>query len=663
MTRKAKLPLINFGNGQTPSFNDVKRLVDAANKAIQLCYNDLNQLKKDAFDSSYVYNGEGVKSLPQSLQDQINLLASGGVPLTGTPSDQFTINTDGNGIKIDAVGSSLSATRCFTFPNYDGLVLVGRASATTDNYVSLTASVTTGNALAITASSLTSGAGFYLYSNSSSTTGRNLGFIHDDNAASLADALCIRSDSSTSTTKILNLVGTSTSSVFNVSVTGAITSGVLANGGHSFSFPSLTTGLGHVITGDAVTTGSLFRVVTNAGSTLTSDFVTLFYSQNASAGDHAVLVVAKDAVTPKGIARFVQGANTPFIIHATGGHVSTIPIRLPDGAISAPALTRSAETNTGIYWNGSEFRTTHAGTVGIVVDSAACYHAGSTSSTVPRYARVGDQNTGLGFSGLNTLALIAGGSNISTINASGILLNVSGSAATPALRINDSDTGLYLKTTNTLSISSGGSLALDLTSFPMSYGGNSGGFGVDTRWKISTTSDLVSLNYYYGALVETYNTLTSSFIPTLKVFLNGIICGANVLPWDDSTYSLGSSTKLWTAVWADDNTINTSDIRFKNNINNLNSETCLNIINALNPINYEKNGKDHKYLGFGAQEVQGVLYPHFGKTKAVYKPEDESKEKWAVSYSELIAPIVGAIQELSKQVAELKGECNERGSD
>ena len=89
-------------------------------------------------------------------------------------------------------------------------------------------------------------------------------------------------------------------------------------------------------------------------------------------------------------------------------------------------------------------------------------------------------------------------------------------------------------------------------------------------------------------------------------------------------------------------TYHSSDINLKENINTLTN--CYDIVNDLNPVGFKwiKDNKDE--IGFIAQEVEKVI-PNIVNEKDEYKILAETK---------IIAYLVGAIQELDKELEELE---------
>jgi len=89
-------------------------------------------------------------------------------------------------------------------------------------------------------------------------------------------------------------------------------------------------------------------------------------------------------------------------------------------------------------------------------------------------------------------------------------------------------------------------------------------------------------------------------------------------------------------------TYHSSDINLKENINTLTN--CYDIVNDLNPVGFKwiKDNKDE--IGFIAQEIEKVI-PN------IVNDEDEYKK---LAETKIIAYLVGAIQELDKELKELE---------
>ena len=152
-------------------------------------------------------------------------------------------------------------------------------------------------------------------------------------------------------------------------------------------------------------------------------------------------------------------------------------------------------------------------------------------------------------------------------------------------------------------------------------------------------------------------------------------------PWSDNSYNLGLSSYRWNNIYGRTSTINTSDAREKTEI--LPSDLGLNFINDLNPVSYkfivgenkeikDENGNNvldengaptyeaipgtRSHYGLISQEVKQAIDLHTQKDFAGWTLNDplDPNSGQGLRYSELIAPLIKAVQELSARVAELE---------
>ena len=133
----------------------------------------------------------------------------------------------------------------------------------------------------------------------------------------------------------------------------------------------------------------------------------------------------------------------------------------------------------------------------------------------------------------------------------------------------------------------------------------------------------------------------------------------NVVPAADNSWQMGSSNYRWTAVWAVDGTINTSDARDKTNIRDLNYG--IKEIMQLRPVRFDwKNNSDAgDKLGVIAQEIQKVL-PEVVRDWE-YQADEQTSQKTkipaarlGVMYADIIPVLIRGMQEQQKQIDELK---------
>lgn len=135
-------------------------------------------------------------------------------------------------------------------------------------------------------------------------------------------------------------------------------------------------------------------------------------------------------------------------------------------------------------------------------------------------------------------------------------------------------------------------------------------------------------------------------------------------PAIDDNNSLGEAGARWATVFATNGTINTSDVRDKQNILPLNYG--LKEIMKLNPVTYswKENPQWGRKIGFIAQEVQPVLSEVVQVGNQKHKTpvlDDNGKpvapsDKLGIYYSDIIPVTVKAIQEQQQMIDEVKKE-------
>ena len=178
--------------------------------------------------------------------------------------------------------------------------------------------------------------------------------------------------------------------------------------------------------------------------------------------------------------------------------------------------------------------------------------------------------------------------------------------------------------------------------------------------------------------VSTNNTTFTGFITFASPGADG---WGNFVPYFTDSYSLGFSSYRWNNIFGRTGTINTSDIREKNTIQN--SDLGLSFINKLRPVSYkfingqnvtikDSEGNDilneegkptfvaepgvRYHYGLISQEVKQAITESTDKDFAGWTIEDKNDPEslQGLRYSEFIAPLIKAVQELSARVAFLE---------
>jgi hypothetical protein len=125
---------------------------------------------------------------------------------------------------------------------------------------------------------------------------------------------------------------------------------------------------------------------------------------------------------------------------------------------------------------------------------------------------------------------------------------------------------------------------------------------------------------------------------------------------------LGSPDNRWERLYALEASDIGSDSRWKRNIETV--PLGLDFINSLNPVQYNRyaigseedpDGKiiEGKHWGLIAQEVRTAM-EEAGVTDSIAWHHNEESDKYSLAYSELISPMIKAIQELKAEVDALK---------
>lgn len=135
--------------------------------------------------------------------------------------------------------------------------------------------------------------------------------------------------------------------------------------------------------------------------------------------------------------------------------------------------------------------------------------------------------------------------------------------------------------------------------------------------------------------------------PTEKLQVAGVIA-----PSVDDTYDLGTASLRFKNIFASNGTVQTSDLRMKRNIQE--SDLGLDFINKLRPVSYYwKEGSDKKlHYGLIAQETEEALSQikeanhRQNEVKNVIVTHDSKTDRYGVRYTELLSPVIKAIQEL-----------------
>ena len=143
-------------------------------------------------------------------------------------------------------------------------------------------------------------------------------------------------------------------------------------------------------------------------------------------------------------------------------------------------------------------------------------------------------------------------------------------------------------------------------------------------------------------------------------YVNGTFYAGSVRPYSDNALDIGGAINRWDDVYATNSTIQTSDLRQKENIND--TKLGLDFIKDLRPVSYDwKDKKENKinqtHYGLIAQEVLESLKKHgidsiedFGGISHDGDPE----HFYGARYGEFVPILIKAVQELKTEIDKLK---------
>lgn len=191
------------------------------------------------------------------------------------------------------------------------------------------------------------------------------------------------------------------------------------------------------------------------------------------------------------------------------------------------------------------------------------------------------------------------------------------------------------------------------------WGGNDG----------ATDGGFIRGSGMYGAVLGdiaydgSYINLVSAYQPTVST--------TAFSPWSNNTTTCGDAIYKWTAVYATNGTIQTSDERLKENVQPLNYG--LNDVMNLKPVSYQWSDKAARLgngsnLGFLAQDLEKVLpevvvhdqitQEQIANAKKYKGIDITNTDTYGVKYSEIIPVLVKAIQEQQAEIDALKAQLN-----
>ena len=220
-----------------------------------------------------------------------------------------------------------------------------------------------------------------------------------------------------------------------------------------------------------------------------------------------------------------------------------------------------------------------------------------------------------------------------TVNVSGLANEVpAGSAGAPAIYpTGDSNTGIFFPAADTIAFSEGGTEAMRIDA--------SGNLLVG-RISNDTYSGNVHATGYSSVGTNQFNIVASSSSVAFEWVMR---TGTEMHFYVNNASVLAKLTS--SGVWT-----NASDARYKENIGPI--TYGLTEVMQLQPRTYNIIGSDKKEIGFVAQEVEPLLPELVESSRNSVTNED----RLTLSYGQLSAVLVKAIQEQQAQIEDLKAE-------
>ena len=128
----------------------------------------------------------------------------------------------------------------------------------------------------------------------------------------------------------------------------------------------------------------------------------------------------------------------------------------------------------------------------------------------------------------------------------------------------------------------------------------------------------------------------------------------NTYPDNDNAYSLGLATRRWSIIWAANGFIQTSDIRYKTNIEPL--DYGLNEVMKMNPVSYnwKENPDSNPKVGLIAQELAEII-----PEVVVGEDDSDGETPLGVNYAEIVPVLIKAVQEQQELIQNQEKEIRE----
>jgi len=342
------------------------------------------------------------------------------------------------------------------------------------------------------------------------------------------------------------------------------------------------------------------------------------------------------------------------------------------GTVTAPGISFSADVNTGFV-------------------NPAAENIGFVTNGIERMRVDGNGNVGIGISApLDMLSLYKANAglginiisdNTSTTTARYPYLNVTNYMGAPATKAGGNPGINLINMRGTYSNSSAMQAGEALGS--ITFGGSNGNTGNYNEgaaiWGVTSQSFTPGAG---GTSMSFYTTPNGSTASQIRFWIDqsgNVGVGTNapaytlqvagvIAPIGDGINDLGAATNRFNNVYAANGVIQTSDAREKKDIQD--SDLGLDFINRLRAVSYHwKHGDSHLHYGVIAQEMEQAMIE---AKKLAGRPEevdqaivsqDSKSGAYGVRYTELIAPLIKAVQDLNNKLVDIESALSKQSRE
>ena len=315
----------------------------------------------------------------------------------------------------------------------------------------------------------------------------------------------------------------------------------------------------------------------------------------------------------------------------TGGSITGVA--LSGNTFTSPIITGGSINNTPI---GASTANTGAFTT-LAATGVTTVQAGTVSA--PAITTTGDTNTGIFFPAADTIAFAEGGAEVARFNADAQFVAAAGTALLPVITTTgDVNTGIFFPTADTIAFTEGGAEAMRIDSSGNLLVGTTDSAsttGVGTKqianslvpYFINVTNDSTGSNYYL-----LYNTNATNNGYRFYVQANGGVANFS-----------GNNTNL-------------SDERTKENIELSSSYLDKICAIPVKTFNYkDEPAGEQKTLGVIAQDVEAVA-PEFVNNAGFGETKEGETPLKSVYTTDLMFALMKSIQELKTELDTVKAE-------